>query len=467
VLCATAAALVWAAASGAAYFWRTREAERLAAARFSFDLQPPTRGQSILIFSPHPDDETLACGGLIEQARRNGARVRVVFLTSGDAFTHAAERQFRTLRTTPADFLRLGELRMREARNACGIFGVPSDDVRFLGFPDGGLSDLWRVNWSSGVPRKSRFTQVYSVPYRECDTYGAPYCGEELLEAIKEEIGDFQPTDVFAPHPADDHRDHSTTSAFVTAALNSLSEEDALPANGCARHYYIVHRGDWPQPQGFHPDQRLAPPAELLGLDTYWSGVVLTPSQIDCKARALDAYRSQRSVIGRFMSSFVRSSEIFGTIHPLTFGLAHPSRVGDDVTAMRLLPEPVGDNLIREWRPEADIRGMDLSAVDGRLTIQVRTENPPGPEGRVRVHVRWFGAPESGASGAMELRTQNWLGNDSGRLLTRDDRGFTARIPLHRFRGAEALFVEADTSIAGVTVDRTGPRFVLLKDESL
>jgi hypothetical protein len=167
------------------------------------------------------------------------------------------------------------------------------------------------------------------------------------------------------------------------------------------------------------------------------------------------------------MSSFVRSSEIFGTIHPLTFGFAHALRRGDDVTAMRLLPEPVGDNLIREWRPEADIRGVDLSVVDGRLTVQVRTENPPGPEERVRVQVRWFEPPASGASGAMELRTQNWLGNDAGRLLTRDDSGFTARIPLHRFRGAEALFVEADTSIAGVTVDRTGPRFVLLRDESL
>ena len=35
----------------------------------------------ILIFSPHPDDETLACGGTILQTPREEKKVKIVFLT--------------------------------------------------------------------------------------------------------------------------------------------------------------------------------------------------------------------------------------------------------------------------------------------------------------------------------------------------------------------------------------------------
>ena len=38
----------------------------------------------LLVFAPHPDDETLATGELIQLARESGASVRVVFGTDGD-----------------------------------------------------------------------------------------------------------------------------------------------------------------------------------------------------------------------------------------------------------------------------------------------------------------------------------------------------------------------------------------------
>ena len=40
--------------------------------------------QRILILSPHPDDETLGCGGLIHKAKSAGAEVFVQFLTVGN-----------------------------------------------------------------------------------------------------------------------------------------------------------------------------------------------------------------------------------------------------------------------------------------------------------------------------------------------------------------------------------------------
>jgi N-acetylglucosamine malate deacetylase 1 len=40
--------------------------------------------QRILILSPHPDDETLGCGGLMSKAKELGAEVFVQFMTVGD-----------------------------------------------------------------------------------------------------------------------------------------------------------------------------------------------------------------------------------------------------------------------------------------------------------------------------------------------------------------------------------------------
>src|SRR5690606_13005283 len=43
-------------------------------------------GARILVVAPHPDDESLCCGGLIATARRAGAEVSIVWITSGGGF---------------------------------------------------------------------------------------------------------------------------------------------------------------------------------------------------------------------------------------------------------------------------------------------------------------------------------------------------------------------------------------------
>lgn len=44
------------------------------------DLQ----NQTLLIVAPHPDDEILGCGGLIQKIKRDGGKVYVLFMTVGD-----------------------------------------------------------------------------------------------------------------------------------------------------------------------------------------------------------------------------------------------------------------------------------------------------------------------------------------------------------------------------------------------
>ena len=43
-----------------------------------------TPSDRIIVFAPHPDDETLGCGGIIQQAVAMKLPVRIVWLTYGD-----------------------------------------------------------------------------------------------------------------------------------------------------------------------------------------------------------------------------------------------------------------------------------------------------------------------------------------------------------------------------------------------
>ena len=76
-----------------------------------------------LVISPHPDDESLGCGGLIALLRRKEVPVWVVFVTNGAA-SHINSK------THPPH--KLAETREDEAKIACSILGVHKDNIIFL-----------------------------------------------------------------------------------------------------------------------------------------------------------------------------------------------------------------------------------------------------------------------------------------------------------------------------------------------
>lgn len=80
-----------------------------------------------LVLAPHPDDESLGCGGLIAAACAADSLVHVLILTDG-AGSHPRSA------AVPPDRLRL--LRAQEARDAVAALGLPSHRLGFLGLPD-------------------------------------------------------------------------------------------------------------------------------------------------------------------------------------------------------------------------------------------------------------------------------------------------------------------------------------------
>lgn len=80
-----------------------------------------------LVLAPHPDDESLGCGGLIAASVAAGRSPVVAILTDG-AGSHPRSLAF------PPD--RLRAVRANEARIAMQQLGLPEDRLVFLGQPD-------------------------------------------------------------------------------------------------------------------------------------------------------------------------------------------------------------------------------------------------------------------------------------------------------------------------------------------
>jgi len=133
------------------------------------DLRRPT-----IIFSPHPDDETLGCGGTIIKKKKAGADVNIVFMTDGcRSHPHLiSEKELITIRA-------------KEALAASRILGVEENSIIFLDFKDGELNK----NKDSAV--------------------------RKVIEILRSK----QPDEIFIPWRTEAHPDHLATNRIVLTAL--------------------------------------------------------------------------------------------------------------------------------------------------------------------------------------------------------------------------------------------------------
>ena len=82
-----------------------------------------------VILHAHPDDETIATGGLIAKAKRDGHRIVLVVATMGE--------EGEPVPGVLDEGELLGDRRVRETHRAAEVLGV--DRVAFLGYRDSGM----------------------------------------------------------------------------------------------------------------------------------------------------------------------------------------------------------------------------------------------------------------------------------------------------------------------------------------
>ncbi len=209
-------------------------------------------GQRVLVFSPHPDDETIALGGYIYQSEKNGAEVRIVLVTNGNRHHQMG-------------------VRYEEFRRATSLLGVSESDLVFLGYPDGHLKS-------------------------ENQT--------EVKNRLRQELDSFAPQIVLYPTPRDAHPDHAATGTAMEDLLKTEPQD-------LVKYEYLVHYELlYPQPRKYAPNLNLLPPVELKNLD--WSAVALSAQSEIVKRNAIFTYRSQmRDVFLRqLLVSSIRRNEL-------------------------------------------------------------------------------------------------------------------------------------------------------------
>lgn len=263
----------------------------------------------LMVFSPHPDDETLGAGGLMQRVLAAGGKVRVVIVTNGDGFPEGVEREDHISHPTATDYRKYGDERRVEALGALAKLGVSEQEVAFLGFPDGGLCPLlWKVHADPQV-YTSPFTLETCPPADEVLVPHTDYNARDLETELVREMSDFRPSLVAVTAPEDQHPDHAATYYFVKEALVDL--EQRAPAIRPGVVTYLVHFGQWPVGQGAGTGTRLNPPSHYPGQRTAWVSFALQPKEAAAKRQAILRYDTQMLVMGRYLLSFARANELF------------------------------------------------------------------------------------------------------------------------------------------------------------
>jgi LmbE family N-acetylglucosaminyl deacetylase len=273
--------------------------------------------ERLLVVAPHPDDETLGAGGLVQRVLERGGTVRVVLVTAGDGYVEAVVHETGQPKPRPAQYVAYGEQRLREARAALRELGRDQIRLQLLGFPDSGLTPLLNADWQRSHPERSRTTGVSAPPYREAVDAGAKYDGADLRRELVRLFRETRPTIVALPHPLDRHPDHRASGIFTLLAIDEwIGHRGRSRAPARQLLGYLVHWPDWPP--GWNattpvPESpaRLEFPQDFPVLKSHFTALVLTDGEIAAKHAALDSYQSQQEEMASLLLAFVRRTEPF------------------------------------------------------------------------------------------------------------------------------------------------------------
>jgi len=282
------------------------------------ELQVPPHVR-LMVFAPHPDDETLGAGGLIQRVLAAGGKVRVVFVTNGDGYVDGVRVEAHRAKTHASDFIEYGERRHDEALRAIQDIGLSASDAIFLGFPDDGIDDLWSAHWSEDKPYVSPYTRFAHPPYKESLSRRVEYAGSDLKEEITRTLRVFRPTWVVLPDPRDRHPDHCTTGVFVLDALRELRQEPGEWFDRTRAFTYLVHYPDYPSSAAWIREIEGAGVGGSLTAGRVlsaapWLTLPLTPVELATKQEAIAAYHTQVQVMKPFLTQFLRGFELFAQL---------------------------------------------------------------------------------------------------------------------------------------------------------
>ena len=129
--------------------------------------------KKVLVISPHPDDESIGCGGTLRKHIIEGDLVEVIFLTSGEKGGHGKPEE-ETVKT-----------RENESVAAAGILEISK--IEFWREPDGAFKAT-----------------------------------DANVQRLVEKMQAFRPDVLYVPHQDEDHPDHREAAILVNKAVSLI-----------------------------------------------------------------------------------------------------------------------------------------------------------------------------------------------------------------------------------------------------
>src|SRR5258706_4839805 len=230
----------------------------------------------ILVIAPHPDDESIAAGGLLQRAIAAGGEVRVVFVTDGDNNPWTLRYLKKKLRISDADRAEWGALRRQESRRGLATLGVSASSAIFLGFPDRMLIGMARTG------------------------------DLRVRHALTAIINEFEPSLLVIPSAFDLHADHRAISWLAHGATSGRNVVT-----------YVIH--------GRPPRGRLAFRLELIAEET-----ARKRSSIECHQSQLVLSKTRFLSYARSVEEFYETEfdvEVKSQVHDWSCAIRHAVRV--------------------------------------------------------------------------------------------------------------------------------------------
>jgi LmbE family N-acetylglucosaminyl deacetylase len=112
------------------------------------------KARNILVVAPHPDDESLGCGGLIAKLAAHGRHFHTIFVTDGGA------SHLRSLRWSRQ---RLAARRQREAEDALHRLGIGDHPRTFLRLRDADMPARSSLEWKASVEEVATILRTFEA----------------------------------------------------------------------------------------------------------------------------------------------------------------------------------------------------------------------------------------------------------------------------------------------------------------
>lgn len=211
----------------------------------------------LLVVAPHPDDETIATGELIQHVRAAGGTVDILLLTAGDNNPWPQRWLERRLHVGTDDRRRWGLRRRGEVGQALARLGLSDEALHPLELPDLGVTARLREDLAGEVRR-------WGAWLARC-----------------------RPTLLAIPSLADGHPDHSAAHVLARLAVAEVADAPVVLS-------YLVHG---------RAEGRGQPVALAPGAATHAN-----------KLAALEEHRSQMALSGGRMRRLADRPECFRTV---------------------------------------------------------------------------------------------------------------------------------------------------------